>query len=133
MPDICVQHLLAVMLQDGTVTFASAHDFKRMKNPRIQALRRRIEAIGDPALTDPERRWRCVMQIRLKDGRTLEHRTMAAKGSYENPLTPAEENEKALDLIAPVLGKARAHSLLEALWVFETIKDVRALRRLYAA
>jgi 2-methylcitrate dehydratase PrpD len=133
MPDICLQHLLAVMLLDGTVTFKSAHDFKRMKNPRILTLRQRIEAIGDPALTDPERRWRCVMEVRLKDGRTLKHQTMAAKGSYENPLTPAEENEKALDLIAPVLGKARAQSLLEALWVFETIKDVRALRTLYAA
>jgi 2-methylcitrate dehydratase PrpD len=132
MPDICVQHLLAVMLQDGTVTFASAHDFKRMRNSRILALRQRIEAVGDPALTDAERRWRCVMEIRLKDGRTLEHRTMAAKGSYENPLTPAEENEKALDLIAPVLGKSRSHALLKALWAFDELKDVRALRRLYA-
>src|SRR5262245_31323578 len=133
MPDICVQHLLAVMLQDGTVTFASAHDFKRMKNARILELRRRIEAIGDPGLTDAERRWRCVMEIRLKDGRTLRHQTMAAKGSFENPLTPDEENEKALDLIEPVLGKKRAHSLLEALWHFDEVKDVRTLRRLYTA
>jgi 2-methylcitrate dehydratase PrpD len=132
MPDISVQHLLAVMLQDGTVTFASAHDFKRMKDPRILALRQRIEAVGDPDLTDVERRWRCVMEIYLKDGRTLRHQTMAARGSYENPLTPAEEEEKALDLIAPVLGKARAQSLLKALWSFDRIQDVRALRRLYA-
>jgi 2-methylcitrate dehydratase PrpD len=132
MPDICVQHLLAVMLRDGTVTFKSAHDFKHMKDSRILALRKRIEAIGDPALTDIERRWRCVMEIRLKDGRTLRHQTMAAKGSYENPLAPEEENEKALDLIVPVLGKARAKALLEALWTFDEIKDVHALRRLYA-
>ena len=73
------------------------------------------------------------MEIRLKDGRTLHHQTMAAKGSFENPLTPEEENEKALDLIAPVLGKGRSQALLEALWTFEQIKDVRALRRLYTA
>ncbi len=133
MPDISVQHLLAVMLQDRTVTFKSAHDFKRMKDPRILALRSRIEAVGDPDLTDVERRWRCVMEIRLKDGRTLNHQTMAAKGSYENPLTPAEENEKALDLIVPVLGKARSRTLLETLWNFEQLKDLRALRKLYAA
>jgi 2-methylcitrate dehydratase PrpD len=132
MPDISVQHLLAVMLQDGNVTFASAHDFKRMKDPRILALRQRIEAVGDPDLTDVERRWRCVMEIYLKDGRTLQHQTMAARGSYENPLTPAEEEEKALDLIVPVLGKARAQALLKALWSFDQIQDVRALRRLYA-
>ena len=132
MPDICVQHLLAVMLRDGDVTFASAHDFRRMRDPRILALRQRIETVGDPTLTDPERRWRCVMEVKLKDGRTLEHQTMAAKGSFENPLTPEEENEKAFDLIAPVLGKARAQALLEALWDFDRLKGVRALRQLYA-
>jgi 2-methylcitrate dehydratase PrpD len=133
MPDICVQHLLAVMLIDGTVTFKSAHDFKRMRDPRILALRKRIETVGDPALTDIERRWRCVMEIHLKDARVLRGQTMAAKGSYENPLTRAEEEEKALDLIVPVLGKARSRALLNKLWNIEYLKDVRALRKHYAS
>src|SRR5688572_255765 len=30
MPDICLQHLVAVLLADGTLTFASAHDLRRM-------------------------------------------------------------------------------------------------------
>ncbi len=132
MPDICVQHLLAVMLIDGTVTFKSAHDFARMKDPGVLALRRRIEAVGDPALTDPLRRWCGAIEITLKDGRRLTHQTMASKGSFENPLTREEEEEKALELIAPVLGKARAQALLAALWSFEDLKDVRSLRRLYA-
>jgi len=132
MPDISVQHLLAVMLLDGGVTFATAHDYRRMKDPRVLALRSRIEAVGDASLTDALRRWRCVMEVTLKDGRVLKHQTMAAKGSFENPLTPEEENEKALDLIAPVLGKRHAQALLAALWKFEAIRDVRALRRLYA-
>ena len=131
MPDISVQHLLAVMLIDGNVTFRSAHDFARMKDRKVRAVRKRIEAVGDPGLTDAQRRWRAVIDITLKDGRKLTHRTMAAKGSFENPLTPQEENEKALDLIAPILGKQRSLALLAALWDFEKIKDVRALRRLY--
>lgn len=133
MPDICVQHLLAVMLADGTVSFRSAHDFGRMKDPEIRTLRKRIRAVGDPKLTDVQRRWRCVMEIRLRDGRVLKHRTMAAKGSFENPLSRAEEEEKALDLLLPVIGKARARRLLDTLWDFERIPDVRALRRLYTA
>jgi 2-methylcitrate dehydratase PrpD len=132
MPDISVQHLLAVMLLDGGVTFASAHDFKRMRDPRVLKLKERIRAVGDPALTDAERRWRCVMAIKLKDGRRLTHQTMAAKGSYENPLTRAEEEEKALDLIAPVLGGKQSRALVAALWDFDSIKDVRSLRKLYA-
>src|SRR3990172_5179939 len=131
MPDISVQHLLAVMLIDGNVTFKSAHDFARMKDRKVRAVRKRIEAVGDPSLTDAQRRWRAVIEITLKDGRKLTHQTMAAKGSFENPLTPQEENEKALDLIAPILGKRKANALLAALWNFEKIKDVRALRRLY--
>lgn len=131
MPDISVQHLLSIMLLDGTVTFASAHDFGRMKDRKVLKLRERIEALGDPELTDDQRRWRCVMEVRLKDGRTLRHQTMAAKGSFENPLTREEEEEKARDLIVPILGKARGSELLAQLWNFESIKDVRALRRLY--
>jgi hypothetical protein len=57
---------------------------------------------------------------------------MAAKGSFENPLTRAEEEEKALDLLQPVLGKARSRALLDALWNIDTLADVRKLRALYA-
>ncbi len=132
MPDISVQHLLALMLVDGKVTFASAHDFKRMRDPRVRAVRERVETIGDPSLTDTLRRWRAVIAITLKDGRMVSGQTMAAKGSSENPLTPGEENEKALDLMVPVLGKRRSLALLDALWNFDGIKDVRALRALYS-
>src|SRR5438045_1188167 len=34
MPDICMQHLCAVMVLDGTVTFKAAHDDKRMRDRR---------------------------------------------------------------------------------------------------
>ncbi|MEO8441323.1 MAG: MmgE/PrpD family protein [Betaproteobacteria bacterium] len=130
-PDISVQHLLSVMLIDGNVTFKSAHSFRRMRDPKVLAVRKRIVAVGDATLTDVQRRWRCVMEVHLKDGRVLHHQTMAAKGSSENPLTPAEENEKALDLIVPILGRRKADALLAALWNFEKITDIRTLRKLY--
>jgi 2-methylcitrate dehydratase PrpD len=132
MPDISVQHLLAVMMLDRKLTFKSAHDFERMKDPKVLAMRAKVAAVGDPSLTDVQRRWRCVMEVHLKDGRVLKGQTMAAKGSFENPLNPAEEQEKAVDLIAPILGKKRCADLLEALWNIEKIRDVRSLRKLYA-
>ena len=130
-PLISVQHLLAVMLLDGAVTFASSHNSARMHDPKVLALRRRIETVGDASLTDAQRRWRCVMEVTLKDGRKLTHQTMAAKGTYENPVTRQEEQVKALDLIAPVLGTRRTRQLLAALWDIERVKDVRALRKFY--
>ena len=133
MPDISVQHVLALMLVDHRVTFKSAHDYARMKDPEIAAARKRISVVGDPKLTDILRRWRCVMEVTLKDGRTFKHQTMAAKGMYENPLSRPEEEEKALDLIVPVLGKQRARQLLDVLWNFERVKNVRILRKIITA
>jgi 2-methylcitrate dehydratase PrpD len=131
MPDINVQHLLALMLLDGNVTFASAHDYARMRNARVLKLRSRIEAIGDSTLTDPERRWRCAMQVTLKDGRVLSHQTMAAKGGVDSPLGREDEEEKALDLMTPILGSKRSRALIGALLSIEKVKNARELRKLY--
>ena len=131
MPDINVQHLLTLMLLDGNVTFASAHDYARMRNPRVLKLRSRIEAIGDPAMTDPERRWRCAMHIVLKDGRALTHQTMAAKGGVDSPLGREDEEEKALDLMTPILGAKRSKALVGALLSIEKVKNARDFRKLY--
>ena len=130
MANISLQHSLAVMLLDGTMTFKSTHDYARMKNPKILAERKKIEVLGDPALTGAQRGWRCAMEITLKDGRKLTHQTTPAKGSFESPLAREDENEKALDLIAPVLGKRRAQELLAVLWDFDRVKDVRSVRKL---
>src|SRR5207253_3680671 len=133
MSDISLQHLLALMLLDGTVTVASAHDYARMKDRKVLKLRSRIETIGDASLTDPLRRWRCVMEVTLKNGRKLNHQTMAARGTFENPLSRQQVDEKAHALMDPVIGKKRSRALMAALYDIDRIKDVRALRKLYSA
>lgn len=133
MADISLEHLLAVMLVDGTLTFKSTHDYARMKDARVLAARRKVAAMSDGDPATKARGWRAAMEIVLKNGRSLYRKTDAAKGSYENPLTRGEEHEKALDLIGPVMGKQRAGRLLAALWDFESVKDVRSLRRLASA
>jgi 2-methylcitrate dehydratase PrpD len=133
MVDISLQHLLAVMAVDGGMTFKAAHDYQRVHDPKVRAMRNRIQAIADPGIPAPVRGWRCVMEITLRDGRTLTHQTMAAKGSPDNPLDRNEVAEKARDLMGPVLGKARSEKLIAALFDIARIKDVRVLRKLYAA
>ena len=133
MPDISLQHLLAVMLIDGTMTFAAAHNYARAKDPAVLRLRKRIEAIADPGIPNAVRGWRSAIKMTLKNGRTLEHRTLAAKGNSENPLTRGEVEEKALDLMASVLGKQKSRALIAALFDIEQVRNVRALRRLYSA
>jgi hypothetical protein len=70
------------------------------------------------------------VEIRLRDGRKLEHHTPAARGGHCNPMTREEEDAKALDLLAPVLGVKRARSLIEMVWNVEHLKDARALGKL---
>jgi len=133
MTDISLQHLLAVMVVDGTMTFAAAHDHRRVNDPRVRKMRERIQAVADPTIPAPVRGWRCNMEVTLRDGRRLTHQTMAAKGSPDNPLNREEVAEKALDLLGPVLGKTRGKALITILFDIGRVKDVRSLRRLYTA
>lgn len=130
MPDICMQQMCAVMLLDGIVTFESAHDEKRMRDPKVLALRQRIELVGDSELERliPERHG--IAEISLKDGRRLRHHTKAVRGTAQNPMTHEEVDEKCYHLMAPILGRKRARALCDSVWSIEKIKDVRTLRPL---
>jgi len=133
MPDICMQHMCAVMLIDGIVTFESSHDEKRMRDRRVQALRSRIELHGDDALTRAMPSRQGIVELTLKDGRKLRNHVTAVRGTAENPMTRAEVDEKCYHLMAPILGKKRARGLCDAVWTIEKIKDVRKLRPLLQA
>ncbi len=130
MPDICMQHLCAVMLLDRTVSFRSSHDAKRMRDRRVLALRKRMQLHADPELTRAMPRREGVIEIRLKDGREFRHHTRSVRGTPENPMTRAEVEAKSLDLVAPVIGPLRARRLCDSVWNLEKLRDVRSLRPL---
>ena len=133
MPDINLQHMCALMLVDGYVSFEAAHDVRRMRDPKLLALRKRVLLIADEELGRllPEKH--AIVDMTLKDGRRLHHHTKAVRGSAENPMTRAEVEEKCHGLMAPVLGKTRARNLCDAVWNLERIKDLRRLRPLLQA
>jgi 2-methylcitrate dehydratase PrpD len=130
MPDICMQHMCAVMLEDGIVTFASAHDEKRMKRAATLALRKRIELLGDEEMTRALPARQGIVELKLKDGRALRHHTKAVRGTAQNPMTRAEVDEKAYHLMAPILGKARARKLCDVAWTLDRLPSLRKLRPL---
>jgi 2-methylcitrate dehydratase PrpD len=132
MPDINLQHLMALMLLDGTVTFAAAHDTERMKDRRILSLKRRIGLIGDAELEHAPTR-QAIVVITTRDGRELKHHTLAVRGTAANPMTRAEVEDKCYDLMAPVLGSRRARGLIDRVWEIEKVSDTRALRPLLQA
>ena len=133
MPDICMQHMCAVMLIDGIVTFESAHDEKRMKDRRVLALRSRVELRGDDELTRAIPSRQGIVELTLKDGRELRNHVKAVRGTTHNPMTRAEVDEKCFHLMAPILGKSRARRLCDAVWDLERVSNVRSLRPLLSA
>jgi 2-methylcitrate dehydratase PrpD len=133
MPDICMQHMCAVMLIDGKVTFASSHDEKRMHDREVLALRSRIELRGDDALSAAMPSRQGIVEISLRDGRKLKHHTKAVRGSAENPMSRTEVDGKSYDLMASVIGGARARKLCDAIWKIEKVQDIRGLRPLLRA
>src|SRR5262249_2797638 len=70
-----------------------------------------------------------IVEIALRDGRKLSHRMVAVRGTADNPMTRAEVEAKALDLMADLLGRACAEDLIAACRNLYTVKDLCELRR----
>jgi 2-methylcitrate dehydratase PrpD len=129
-PDICLQHMIAVMLLDKTVTFVSAHDKARLKNPETLRERAKIQLIPDEELERLMPLRVAIVSVSLADGSRLTQRVDNVRGTPENPMDRDEIVAKATDLIAPVLGSAKCSSLIEKVFRLETISGIHHLRSL---
>ena len=129
-PDICVQQMMAVALIDKTVSFASAHDQARMKDPSVLRERAKITLIPDAELEQLMPLRVAIVEVTLVDGTQLRQRVDNVRGTPENPMTRDEILAKARDLIAPVLGAEKCSSLLAKIFDLESVSDIRQLRPL---
>lgn len=129
MPDVNCQHIIALALVDGTVSFADSHSYERMADPAVSAARDRVQLIADPGLMDPAAPRSGLVEVTLRDGRTVSHFTRHAPGTKENPMDTEGVNEKARLLMGPVLGGDRAEEVIRRLNAPEELKDVRDLQR----
>jgi 2-methylcitrate dehydratase PrpD len=130
MPDICLQHMIAVMLLDKTASFQAAHDKPRMSDPTVLRTRAKVQLIGSDELEKLEPARVAVVEITLNDGTVLSDRVTAVRGTADNPMPRDEVITKCRDLIGPVLGAAKAGQLIEAVMGIEAIPDIRVLRGL---
>lgn len=132
MPDVCLQHLLAVTLIDGGLSFAAAHDRARMRDAAVLDLRRRIFASPSKELTEARPPRQAILELDTRDGRRLRHHTRAVLGTPANPMSRDEVVAKARDLVDPVLGAGQGARLVAAVLDLDRMPDVRALRGLLA-
>jgi 2-methylcitrate dehydratase PrpD len=133
MPDVNCQHLVALALLKGGVSFDDSHDAELMRMPEILAIRAKTTLTGDAALVDPAAPRGAIVEITLTDGQRVEHHTRFPPGTKENPLTDGGVNTKVHDLLLPVLGARNTQRLKAELNVLEAVDDVRRLRSLWTA
>jgi 2-methylcitrate dehydratase PrpD len=130
MPDICMQHMIAVMLIDKTASFKAAHDKARMQDPAVLKQRAKVQLIPDAELERHLPAREAIVEVTLTDGSRLTETVKAVRGTAENPMPREEVIAKARELTAPILGTERCEKLIQTAMNLEKLKSVRELRPL---
>jgi 2-methylcitrate dehydratase PrpD len=128
MPDISLQHMVTVMLMDGTASFEAAHDKARMSDPTLLTHKAKVKLIPSDDLEKLEPQRVAIVEITLNDGTVLRERVDDVRGTASNPMTRDEVVQKARDLVDPVLGKTGSSTFIDTILNIETVKNVRDLR-----
>jgi 2-methylcitrate dehydratase PrpD len=128
MPDICLQHMVSVMLLDKTASFRAAHDKPRMKDPDVLRIRAKVQLVPSEELEKLEPARQAIVEITLNDGTVLSDRVTDVRGTVDNPMTREEVAQKCRDLVEPVLGKANCAALIDKIFGIEKVADIRELR-----
>jgi 2-methylcitrate dehydratase PrpD len=130
MPDICLQHMIAVMLIDKTASFQAAHDKPRMQDAGVLRQRAKVQLVPDEEMERRYPKRETVVEVTLNDGTELSERVEAVRGTSDNPMTRDEVVAKCRELIAPRLGKEKTAKLIERVMSIEGVGNVRELRPL---
>ena len=130
MPDVNVQYILAVTLLDGRLSFEAAHDYERMQNHDVQAIMARVHLEVDLEMDKTGPRYQALVEVTTAGGQLLREHVINVRGRPENPMSAREVEEKARELMAPVLGDGRVDKLFAAIRNLEAVRDISELRPL---
>lgn len=122
-----IPFVVAMALVHGSVRL-SAFTPERLQDPDVRRLMSRIRLVVDPALDAgfPGQRAARV-SFSTRGARVVEYLQPTRKGDPEQPLTDQDLSEKFIELVAPVVGPARARALLQSLWSLERCENVGSL------
>jgi 2-methylcitrate dehydratase PrpD len=120
-----VFHSVAVAFIDGRAgetqySDSAVHDARTIK------LRDSVQAEIDPAMAADA----VHITVTLTDGRKLEKFVEHAIGSKDRPMTNDDLAVKFTDLVEPILGAARAASLLQACWALPSAASLETVASL---
>lgn len=120
-----VYHVAAVALIHGTVRESEFSDAV-VCDPQVVALRGRVTAAIDPAITS---HLEARVTIVLKNGSVFARHVQRALGTLERPMSDADLELKFRNLVEPVLSGAQVDELIGLCWSAETLADAGVIAR----
>jgi 2-methylcitrate dehydratase PrpD len=113
---------------------------EKVQDPAVRALMPRVKTVVPPELSREALRGRvnaiaapALMEIRLRDGRTVSTRVEQFRGAGERPFTDAELVGKFRECAGSVLDSARVERVRDMIGNLGALQDVADLAQLLAA
>ena len=91
---------------------------------------RKVQLVGDEEMERTGPRFQGLVEVTLKDGKTLREHVSNCRGRPENPMSPDEVEKKAAWLMEPVLGKRNVDQIIESIRRIESVTGARELTKL---
>jgi 2-methylcitrate dehydratase PrpD len=124
MPDVNLRYCLAVTLLDGRMSFDASHDAARMTAPDVARVAERIAFLGPKPGQD---RFAVTIEIAARGRVFTAFQDRNVPGRYANPLSKEEVEAKAMELMAPVIGSARARAAIDTIDRLEDLPKLSSL------
>lgn len=116
MPALNIPYLAAIIMLDGRLDFVAAQSLDRLATDKAAAeFAQRVTVVQDNSQDSGEgedRTESARVTVTLTDGQQVERFVPYVPGFPTHPMTRAEAQDKARELAAPVLGKAKANELI---------------------
>jgi 2-methylcitrate dehydratase PrpD len=134
-----IPYCVARAILDRRMGLAQFTDAK-VQDPAVRALMSRVRTVVPPELSREALRGKvnaiaapAVMDIRLRDGRTVSTRVEQFRGAGERPLTAGEVSEKFRECAGVVLDASRVQRLESMIGDLGSLADAADLTALLAA
>ena len=114
-----VYHGAAVGLVRGKAGLREYTD-EAVNDPAVRRVREATTAVGDDSVTEDQ----AHIEVRLRDGRTLERFVESSVGNLKRPMTNAQLEEKFRDQAVLALPASQVERLIDLCWHVETLEDV---------
>jgi len=136
MPALNLRYLTSIILIDGRLDFVSAQSLERMHgDAQVKALMPKVDVVHDPAqehAPGEPRTESARVEVVQEDGRRFEIYVPYVVGFPSHPMSKADVEAKALELMTPRLGAGRARDVVAAVWDIEGLSKGGKLASLIA-